>query len=67
MLNGIGDCLDVFFQLSSSGKEANGTHNTTLQSIMKHDRKDLYANILLSRGITTFNGIWRLLTSFLPA
>jgi actin-related protein len=42
------------------GKEAEGIHKTTYNSIMKCDvdiRKDLYGNIVLSGGTTMFEGI----------
>ena len=48
-------CPEVLFQPSFVGKEADGIHETTFQSIMKCDvdiRKDLYANVVLSGGIT---------------
>jgi len=53
-------CPEVLFQPSFIGKEANGIHDTTFQSIMKCDcdiRKDLYANVVLSGGTTMFPGI----------
>merc|ERR1711985_200997 len=53
-------CPEVLFQPSFIGKEANGIHETTFQSIMKCDidiRKDLYANVVLSGGTTMFQGI----------
>merc|ERR1712087_660630 len=42
------------------GKESDGIHTTTYDSIMKCDvdiRKDLYGNIVLSGGTTMFDGI----------
>merc|ERR1711879_1120210 len=53
-------CPEVLFQPSFIGKEANGIHDTTFQSIMKCDidiRKELYANVVLSGGTTMFAGI----------
>merc|ERR1711972_571998 len=58
-------CPEVLFQPSFIGKEANGIHNTTFQSIMKCDvdiRKDLYANVVLSGGTTMFPGIGERMT-----
>jgi len=51
---------EVLFQPSFIGREANGIHECTFQTIMKCDldiRKDLYANIVLSGGTTMFPGI----------
>jgi len=51
---------EVLFQPSLVGKEANGVHDCTFQTIMKCDvdvRKDLYANIVLSGGTTMFIGL----------
>jgi len=53
-------CPEVLFQPSFIGKEANGIHDTTFQSIMKCDvdiRRDLYLNVVLSGGSTMFPGI----------
>jgi len=53
-------CPEVLFQPSFIGREANGIHDTTFQSIMKCDvdiRRDLYSNIVLSGGTTMFPGI----------
>jgi actin-related protein len=53
-------CPEVLFKPSLIGKEANGIHRTTYDSIMKCDvdiRKDLYGNIVLSGGTTMFEGI----------
>merc|ERR1719247_635619 len=46
-------CPEALFQPSMIGKEADGIHNTTYQTIMACDvdiRKDLYANIVCSGG-----------------
>mmetsp|Transcript_39265 Transcript_39265/g.94075 ORF Transcript_39265/g.94075 Transcript_39265/m.94075 type:complete len:377 (+) Transcript_39265:71-1201(+) len=53
-------CPEVLFQPSFIGKEADGVHKTTFNTIMKCDvdiRKDLYANVVLSGGTTMFPGI----------
>tara|TARA_B110000971_G_C19812816_1_gene409591 strand:- start:63 stop:413 length:351 start_codon:yes stop_codon:yes gene_type:complete len=50
----------VLFQPSFIGRESQGIHDCTFQTIMKCDvdiRKDLYANIVLSGGTTMFPGI----------
>jgi len=53
-------CPEVLFKPSLIGKEIEGIHRTTYDSIMKCDvdiRKDLYGNIVLSGGTTMFDGI----------
>jgi len=53
-------CPEVLFKPNLIGKEADGVHKTTYDSIMKCDvdiRKDLYGNIVLSGGTTMFEGI----------
>jgi len=53
-------CPEVLFQPSFVGKEDEGVHVLTYNSIMKCDidiRKDLYGNIVLSGGSTMFQGI----------
>jgi actin-related protein len=53
-------CAEVLFQPNLIGKEANGIHETTYESIMKCDvdvRKELYKNVVLSGGTTMFTGI----------
>jgi len=53
-------CPEVLFQPSLIGKEDEGVHVLTYNSIMKCDidiRKDLYGNIVLSGGSTMFPGI----------
>jgi len=53
-------CPEVLFKPSMIGKESEGIHTTTYNSIMKCDvdiRKDLYGNIVLSGGTTMFEGI----------
>jgi actin beta/gamma 1 len=53
-------CPEVLFQPSLLGKESNGIHQTTYDSIMKCDldiRKDLYSNVVMSGGTTMFSGI----------
>jgi len=53
-------CPEVLFKPSMIGKEMEGVHKTTYDSIMKCDvdiRKDLYGNIVLSGGTTMFEGI----------
>jgi len=58
-------CAEVLFQPSLIGKEANGIHVTTFESIMKCDvdiRKSLYSNIVLSGGTTMFPGMMERMT-----
>jgi len=53
-------CAEVLFQPHLIGKEANGIHETTYESIMKCDvdvRKELYKNVVLSGGTTMFPGV----------
>jgi len=53
-------CPEVLFKPSMIGKEMEGVHKTSYDSIMKCDvdiRKDLYGNIVLSGGTTMFEGI----------
>jgi len=53
-------CPEVLFKPSMIGKEMEGIHKTSYDSIMKCDvdiRKDLYGNIVLSGGTTMFEGI----------
>jgi actin-related protein len=53
-------CPEVLFQPALIGKEFEGIHKATFNSIQKCDidiRKDLYANIVLSGGTTMFEGI----------
>jgi len=53
-------CPEVLFKPSLIGKEDDGVHQTTYDSIMKCDvdiRKELYANIVLSGGSTMFEGV----------
>jgi len=53
-------CPEVLFQPSFIGKEAQGIHKLTYDSIQKCDidiRKDLYTNVVLSGGTTMFLGI----------
>ena len=63
-------CPEALFQPSMIGKEADGIHQTTYQTIMACDvdiRKDLYANIVLSGGTTMFAGIGERMTKELTA
>ena len=63
-------CPEVLFQPSLIGKEANGIHDCTFQTIMKCDvdiRKDLYANIVMSGGTTMFPGIAERMTKEITA
>jgi len=63
-------CPEVLFQPSFIGKEQEGIHKLTFQSIGKCDidiRKDLYLNTVLSGGTTMFPGIDRRLTKELTA
>ena len=51
---------EVLFKPSLIGKESEGIHKLTFDSIMKCDvdiRKDLYGNTVLSGGSTMFPGI----------
>merc|ERR1711877_84359 len=51
---------EVLFQPSFIGKESEGIHKLTYDSIQKCDidiRKDLYTNVVLSGGTTMFTGI----------
>eukprot|EP00808_Paulinella_micropora_P010352 g48291.t1 len=53
-------CPEVLFKPNLIGKENDGIHKTTNDSIMKCDvdiRKDLYGNIVMSGGTTMFEGI----------
>jgi len=53
-------CPEVLFDPSMIGKEDQGVHVLTYDSIMKCDidiRKDLYGNVVLSGGSTMFPGI----------
>jgi len=53
-------CPEVLFQPSLIGKEQEGIHTLTYDSIQKCDidiRKDLYQNVVLSGGTTMFAGI----------
>ena len=53
-------CPEVLFQPQFIGKEEEGIHKLTFQSIMKCDvdiRKDLYANTVMSGGTTMFTGL----------
>jgi len=51
---------EVLFQPNKIGKEQEGVHKLTFDSIMKCDvdiRRDLYKNIVMSGGTTMFTGI----------
>jgi len=53
-------CPETLFQPSFIGKEQDGIHKLTYDSIQKCDidiRKDLYTNVVLSGGTTMFTGI----------
>jgi len=53
-------CAEVLFQPHLIGKESNGIHETTFETIMKCDvdiRRSLYNNVVLSGGTTMFPGI----------
>jgi len=61
---------EVLFQPHFIGKEANGIHMTTFESVMKCDvdiRRSLFSNIVLSGGTTMFEGIEERLTKELQA
>merc|ERR1712141_554416 len=58
-------CPETLFQPSFIGKEQDGIHRLTYDSIQKCDidiRKDLYTNVVLSGGTTMFLGIDKRLT-----
>lgn len=53
-------CAEVLFQPSFLGKESQGIHHATYNSIMKCDidlRTALFGNIIMSGGTTMFSGI----------
>merc|ERR1719251_801268 len=53
-------CCEPLFQPSLIGKESDGVHKLTYNSIQKCDvdiRRDLYTNTVLSGGSTMFVGI----------
>jgi len=53
-------CPEILYKPSTVGKEEEGVHKLTFDSIMKCDvdiRKDLYCNIVLSGGTTMFKGM----------
>jgi len=53
-------CPEVLFQPAFIGKESNGIHNLTFESILKCDidiRKSLYENVVMSGGTTMFKNI----------
>jgi len=57
---------EALFQPQLLGKESEGVHKLTMNSIMKCDvdiRKDLYANIVMSGGTTMFKQIEKRLQS----
>jgi len=63
-------CPEVLFQPTMIGKEAQGIHDCTFQTIMKCDvdiRRDLYANIVMSGGTTMYPGIAERMTKELTA
>jgi actin-related protein len=63
-------CPEVLYQPSLIGRESNGIHDCTFQTIMKCDvdiRRDLYANIVMSGGTTMFPGIAERMTKELTA
>jgi len=63
-------CPEVLFQPSLIGKEQDGIHKLTYDSIQKCDidiRKDLYTNVVLSGGTTMFTGIDKRLTKEITA
>jgi actin beta/gamma 1 len=63
-------CPEVLFQPNFIGKEADGIHSCTFNTIMKCDvdiRRDLYANVVMSGGTTMFPGIAERMTKELTA
>lgn len=63
-------CPEALFQPSIIGKECEGIHMQTFDTIMKCDidlRKDLFVNIVLSGGTTMYPGITERMTKELNA
>jgi len=63
-------CAEVLFQPNLIGKEQDGIHKLTYNSIMKCDidiRRDLYTNLVLSGGSTMFPGLDKRLTKEMTA
>jgi len=63
-------CPEVLFQPTMIGRDAEGVHRATFDTIMACDidiRKSLYANIVLSGGTTMFPGISERLTKEVTA
>merc|ERR1711861_64844 len=63
-------CPEVLFKPEDMGKEMEGVHTCTYQTIMKCGvdiRKDLYSNVVLSGGTTMFPGIGERMTKELTA
>jgi actin, other eukaryote len=63
-------CPEALFQPSLLGKECNGIHIQTFETIMKCDidlRKDLFNNIVLSGGTTMYQGLTERMTKELEA
>jgi len=67
-------CPEVLFQPAFIGKELDGIHQLTYQSIMKCDvdiRKDLYGNTVMSGGTTMFpeinNRVQKEMTALAPS
>merc|ERR1711941_41754 len=63
-------CAEVLFQPQMIGKESEGIHKLTFNSILKCDidiRKDLYQNIVLSGGSTMFPGVDKRLSKEITA
>jgi actin beta/gamma 1 len=63
-------CPEILFQPSLIGKETEGIHTCTFNTIMKCPmdiRRELYANIILSGGNTMFPGIAERMTKELKA
>ena len=63
-------CSEALFQPSLIGSGAVGIHECTFQSIMKcgvDDRRDLFANIIMSGGTTMLPGIAERMTKELTA
>merc|ERR1719266_690758 len=63
-------CPEPLFQPSLVGKESEGIHKLTYNSIQKCDvdiRRDLYTNTVLSGGSTMFDNIDKRLAKEMPA
>jgi actin-related protein len=63
-------CPEVLFKPEDMGKEMDGIHTSTYNTIMRCDvdiRRELYSNVVLSGGTTMFPGIGERMTKELQA